>query len=109
MERDGHVVIMTTAGSREEARRLARGLVEGRLAACVQMVPVESVYEWDGEVREDAEILLLAKTRRDRYADVEAHLRAHHSYDIPEIVAVPVEAGLAAYLGWVDRQTEGAE
>jgi periplasmic divalent cation tolerance protein len=109
VERDGHVVIMTTAGSREEARRLARGLVEGRLAACVQMVPVESVYEWDGEVREDAEILLLAKTRRDRYADVETHLRAHHSYDIPEIVAVPVEAGLAAYLGWVDRQTEGAE
>jgi len=104
---DGHVVIMTTAGSREEARRLARGLVEGRLAACVQMMPVDSVYEWNGEVREDAELLLLVKTRRDRFADVETWLRRHHSYEVPEIIAVPVEAGLAAYLAWVDGWTAG--
>ncbi len=107
MAQDGHVVIMTTTGSREEARRLARGLVEERLAACVQMTPVDSVYEWKGEVQEDAEILLFIKTRRDRYADVEACLRRHHSYEVPEILAVPVEAGLADYLAWVDGRTAG--
>ncbi len=107
MAQDGHVVIMTTTGSREEARRLARSLVEGRLAACVQMMPVDSIYQWKGEMQEDAEILLLVKTRRDRYADVETHLRRHHSYEVPEILAVPVESGLAAYLAWVDGQTAG--
>ncbi len=109
MAQDGHVVIMTTAGSREEAHRLARGLVEGRLAACVQIMPVESVYEWKGAVQEDSEFLLLIKTRRERYADVEAHLCNAHSYEVPEIVAVPVERGLADYLGWVNAQTERSD
>ncbi len=106
MAQDGHVVIMTTAGSREEAHRLARGLVEKRLAACVQMMPVESVYEWKGAVQEDSEFLLLIKTRRACYANVEAHLRSAHSYEVPEILALPVERGLSDYLGWVDAQTE---
>ncbi len=107
MAQDGHVVIMTTAGSREEARRLARGLVEKRLAACVQMMAIDSVYEWKGELQEDAEFLLLIKTRRERYTDVEAHLRTHHSYEVPEILVMPVETGLPAYLEWIDGQTKG--
>ncbi len=109
MVQDGHVVIMTTTDSREEARRLARGLVEARLAACVQMASVDSVYEWKGGIQEDAETLLLIKTRRVRYGDVETYLRRHHSYEVPEIVAVPVETGLPAYLEWMDHQTERAD
>ncbi len=106
MTQEGHVVIMTTAGSREEARRLARGLVEKHLAACVQMMSIDSVYEWKGKLQEDPEFLLLIKTRRERYADVEVHLRNAHSYEVPEILAVSVEQGLATYLGWIDEQTE---
>ena len=98
-----YAVVLTTCGSREEAQTLARGLVEARLAACVQLMDIQSVYRWEGSIQEDPEVLLLIKTRRDRYADVEQYIRTHHSYEVPEIVQLPIQEGFAPYLHWIDQ------
>jgi len=98
---DGYCVVMTTAGTEEEAHRLAEGLVSGKLAACVQVMPVTSTYIWQGELHRDPEWLLLIKTTAARYSDVEAFIREHHSYQVPEVVQVPIQRGLEAYLDWV--------
>jgi periplasmic divalent cation tolerance protein len=95
------VVVYITAGSPEEAARLARALVEERLAACVNRVPVESVYRWQGRVEEAAEVLLIVKTRRDRLDALAAHVRALHSYAVPEMVVLPIVAGWTPYLEWL--------
>ena len=100
------IVVLTTAGSHDEAATIAASLVESRLAACVQVVPgVESVYWWEGRVARDAEWLLLCKTTADRYGDVEATIRELHSYTTPEVVAIRVERGSAAYLDWLRQST----
>jgi periplasmic divalent cation tolerance protein len=91
------------------AARLARGLVEDRLAACVQVLPgVTSVYRWDGAIEQASEVLLLAKTWDDRLESLAATLRARHPYALPEIMAVPAAGGLAAYLDWVHAETRPA-
>lgn len=96
------VVVLITAGSREEAARLAEMLVGARLAACVQIMPeMESVYRWKGKVQRDPEILLLAKTTRASFADLETEVRALHTYEIPEIVALPITDASAPYLKWL--------
>lgn len=99
----GHCVILTTAGNADEAARLADGLVTARLAACVQTLPINSTYVWEGAVQHEAEVLLLIKTRSDAYAAVEAFIREHHRYDVPEIISLPITAGSAAYLGWITQ------
>lgn len=100
-----YCVVLTTAGTEEEALRLAEGLVAGRLAACVQVMPVTSTYIWQGQLHRDPEWLLLIKTTTARYGDVEAFIREHHSYQVPEIVQVPIQQGLEAYLAWVEEST----
>ncbi len=100
-----YCIIMTTLPNREEARKMARGLVEEQLGACVQLLDIKSVYTWKGEVQEDDEVLLLIKTRADLYDAVEVYIQTHHPYEVPEIVQVPITAGLSAYLGWVDEVT----
>lgn len=102
-ERAEHVVVMTTTDDPEEAAELARGLVEGRLAACVQALPIASTYLWEGAVETADENLLLVKTRADRVDAVKDFLAEQHSYDTPECVAVPVVDGLPAYLAWLDE------
>ena len=98
------VVVMLTAGSRDEAVRLAEMLVGSRLAACVQILPeMESVYWWDDAIQRDAEHLLLAKTTMDNFARLEAEVRALHSYETPEIIALPVTAASAPYLEWLTK------
>ncbi len=93
---------MMTAGSREEAVRLAEMLVGSRLAACVQILPeMESVYWWQGAIQRDAEHLLLVKTTLGNFARLEAEVRALHSYETPEIIALPVTASSAPYLEWL--------
>ena len=98
-------ILMTTAGDRAEADRLARLLVEQRLAACVQLLPIDSVYRWKGAVETAAEMLLLAKTRAGLAEAAIAALKAAHSYDTPEIIVLPVTAGLPAYLDWIEAET----
>jgi periplasmic divalent cation tolerance protein len=96
------IVVFMTAGSREEAAKLAELLVEAHLAACVQMLPqIESVYRWHGKVERQTEVLLIAKTTRSKFQELERKVRAAHSYEIPEIVALPLIAGSAPYLQWL--------
>jgi periplasmic divalent cation tolerance protein len=99
---DVAITVMMTAGTREEATRLAEMIVGARLAACVQILPgIESVYYWQGEVRREPEILLLAKTTESRFALLEHEVRALHSYDTPEIIALPITGASAPYLEWL--------
>ena len=97
------VVALSTAGTAEDAERIARALVEGRLAACVNIVPgVVSVYRWKGEVCRDEARLLIIKTRAARIEALREALVAIHPYELPELVALPIEAGHEPYLAWLD-------
>ncbi|MET0062228.1 MAG: divalent-cation tolerance protein CutA [Candidatus Thiodiazotropha endolucinida] len=101
------LLILCTAPDRETALKLSRSLLEQRLAACVNLSPpVTSVYHWQGRLEESEEILLLIKTTEQQYNNVEATLRAQHPYELPEIIAVPVEQGLDDYIDWVERCTK---
>ena len=97
---------MTTASSIEEAETIANVLVAGRLAACVQILPqITSIYQWRGELHREAEHMLLIKTADERFAEVEAAIRANHSYDVPEIVAIKADNASEPYLAWLTEQT----
>ena len=99
---DDAIIVFMTAANGEEATRLAEMLVGAHLAACVQILPeMESVYRWQGKIERSSEVLLLAKTTRGKFDDLEREVRALHSYDTPEIVAVPIVAGSAPYLEWL--------
>ena len=100
-------IVLTTVATPDDARRLADGLLEQRLAACVQTLAIQSAYRWKGAVQREPEQLLLIKTRVALYSAVEAHLRAHHPYEVPEIVLVPIAAGSPDYLRWLAAETEG--
>ncbi len=105
---DDAIVVFMTAANGEEATRLAEMLVGAHLAACVQILPeMESVYRWQGKIERQAEVLLLAKTTRGKFAELEREVRALHSYDTPEIVAVPIVAGSAPYLEWLSKAGSG--
>ena len=102
-----HVQVLTTVGSEEEAGLIAGVLVERRLAACVQMVgPIVSRYRWEGAVEEAREWQCLAKTTAAAYEAVEAAIREVHSYDEPEIIAMPIVAGSSGYLAWIDENVD---
>jgi len=100
-------MVFVTCGGREEAERIATGVVTEKLAACVNVVPaVRSCYVWEGKLNWSEEVLLIVKTTRERYGELEARIRELHSYDVPEIVAVSVEMGSEKYLRWVEgRET----
>jgi periplasmic divalent cation tolerance protein len=99
------VIIFVTAGSAIEAERLARALVEERLAACVNRISsVKSVYRWQGKVEESEEELLIIKSRKELFASVEKRVSELHSYSVPEVVALPIIKGSQAYLQWLDEQ-----
>ena len=101
------IVVFMTAANGEEATRLAEMLVGAHLAACVQILPeMESVYRWQGNIERQSEVLLLAKTTRAKFAELEREVRALHSYDTPEIIAVPVVDGSAPYLDWLSKATD---
>jgi periplasmic divalent cation tolerance protein len=105
---DDYLQVTTTVDSKDQADALARGLVEARLAACVQVVgPIASTYRWQGAVETAAEWLCLAKTTGERFDALAAHVEAHHPYDVPELLATPVTAGAGAYLRWVTAETSG--
>ena len=96
-----------TAPDTDTARRIATALVEYRLAACVNLLPgVESLYRWAGKVTSDTEVLLMIKARAADYPLLETRIRALHPYELPEIIAVPLTAGLPAYLDWIRNPDE---
>ena len=94
---------MTTLDDEAAATQLARQIVERKLAACVQILHVRSVFSWEGAVDDTAELLLLMKTRADRYDELEAFIREQHAYEVPEILQVPIVRGFAPYLAWMDE------
>ncbi len=95
-------LILCTCPDGDSAARLARGLVTRHLAACVNLVPgLTSIYAWQGNIETDQEVLLLIKSRSDRFEAIQAFIRAHHPYELPEIVAVPIEEGSPGYLAWL--------
>ena len=102
MQQEDCIVVLVTVGSREEAGRIATTLVAEHHAACVNVVgAVESVYWWGGRVHQDAEVLLIIKTRAALWSALEARVRALHSYQNPEVIALPITTGSQAYLDWV--------
>jgi len=105
----GTYLVITNLPDRDSAAKLAQALVEQRLAACVNILsPCRSFYRWKGKTEAAEEFPLLIKTTRERYAALETAIRAGHPYELPEIIAVPVKAGLPAYLEWVDSETRPA-
>jgi periplasmic divalent cation tolerance protein len=99
---DGYCVILTTCGKKEEAEKLACSLIENHLAACVQVAGVISFYEWEKKVNKDEELLLLIKAKNSLYKRIEAFICQNHSYEIPEIIALPIRDGLENYFKWMD-------
>ena len=96
------IVIMVTAASRRECRKIARHLVEAKLAACVNITgPVESLYRWEGKIAEDKEFVLLIKSARDLFPEIKAEISKIHSYHTPEIICLPIIDGSRNYLQWV--------
>ncbi len=100
------LVVLVTAPSAEKAAELGRALVDERLAACATLVPsVRSIYRWEGKVQDESEALLVLKTTRDRFDALRDRTLALHPYEVPEVIALPIEAGSARYLAWISGET----
>ncbi len=97
-------VVLVTASSQKEAEAIAHVLVQGQLAACVNITPVQSIYRWNDELQHEQEWQLLIKTHLAQLAALEKTIREHHSYDVPEIIALPILRGSQPYLRWIDQQ-----
>jgi periplasmic divalent cation tolerance protein len=102
-----YIQVITTTASREDAQRIAEALVAERLAACVQVLgPIASTYRWQGAIETAQEWLCLAKSRGELYEKIEEAIRRLHPYEVPEILALPVVAGSAAYFAWLDGEVQ---
>ncbi|MGP1386239.1 MAG: divalent-cation tolerance protein CutA [Thainema sp.] len=96
-------VVLVTTGSEEEACAIAHALVQEKLAACVNFTQIQSVYTWQGEIQQDQEWQLLIKTDLAKFDQLAAKIQALHSYDVPEMIALPIQQGSAAYLNWMSE------
>ncbi|MBZ5704827.1 MAG: divalent-cation tolerance protein CutA [Acidobacteriia bacterium] len=102
-----HRLVLTTAPSKEEAHKIARGLVDRRLAACVNIVPqIESVYRWQGKIEEAQEYVLVIKTTSGAFEKVRDAIRELHSYELPECICLAIDGGSSAYLKWLEDSVE---
>jgi periplasmic divalent cation tolerance protein len=99
-------VVITTTGNKEDAEKIANGLLSEKLAACIQVIQIKSYYTWKESVNVDDEHLLLIKSKEKDYSEIEKCIKANHSYEIPEIIQLPMTAGLPAYLGWINDVTK---
>ncbi len=101
-----NIVVLITAPSEEEAAKIARALVEERLAACANIVNhIRSVYRWEGKIEDDPEVLMVVKTREALFDALEKRVRELHSYSVPEVIALPIVQGSEAYLKWLEEET----
>ncbi len=100
------IIIFITAPSEDEAARIARTLVESRLAACVNIIKnIRSIYAWQGNIEDDTEVLMIVKTRKSIFDALSIKVRELHSYDVPEIIALPITEGSEEYLNWIKQST----
>ena len=98
------IVVLVTCGSEEEALKIANALVEGHLAACVSLVsPIRSIYRWEGKIWDEKEWLLIIKTQKERFEELEKKVKSVHSYSVPEIISLPVGEGSLPYLNWLEE------
>lgn len=102
-----HLVVLITAKDKAEARRVARKLLQKKLAACVNFLPVESMFIWEGEIQEEDEVLMVVKTRIDAFDELMTTVKIAHSYDTPEIIGTPIVLGSREYLKWIDNEVKG--
>lgn len=106
----GKIIVFCTCESEEQARTIATSLVERHLAACVNVLPrVISIYRWKGEMEKADEVLLIIKTRHNLFEELRTEIVRLHSYEVPEIVALPITAGSSAYLTWIDKELKTDE
>ncbi|MEA5624721.1 divalent-cation tolerance protein CutA [Nostoc sp. UHCC 0251] len=105
----GYGVVLVTAGNMQEAEAIANALVEAKLAACVSLLPIHSIYTWQGELHKEQECQLLIKTDLAQFPAMEAKIMELHSYEVPEIIALPIVAGSQAYLQWISQQVKSKE
>ena len=97
------IIVLITCANKEEAEKIASSLVEEKLAACVNMIDgVKSVFHWQGKLDKAEEILLIAKTQEQKLPAIIDKVKSLHSYEVPEVIALPIEGGSAAYLKWID-------
>ena len=101
------IVVFVTCGSEEEGLKIANALVEGRLAACANLIsPVRSIYRWEGKIWNEKEWLLILKTQKERFGELEKKVRSLHSYSLPEIISLPISDGSSSYLKWIKENTK---
>ena len=100
-----YCMVITTIPDREEAENLADGILNNRLAACVQMADIRSFFLWEGALQKESEVALYIKTTEARYSDLETYIQEYHPYDVPEIIKLPVTGGFPGYLNWLDSTT----
>ena len=102
-----HLLVMTTIPDMTSAEALARGIMEESLAACVNILPgVKSIYRWKSKLQKDTEHQLFIKTCEENYNALEAFIQKHHPYELPELIALPIQHGLQSYLDWIERSCE---
>jgi periplasmic divalent cation tolerance protein len=100
------IVVLVTCASEKEALKIARSLVEERFAACVNLVsPVRSIYRWEGKICDEKEWLLIIKTQKQKFNDLEKKVKSLHSYSVPEIIGLPIIEGASSYLKWIEEVT----
>ncbi len=100
------IVVLITCGSEEEAMKIANALVEEHLAACVNLVsPIRSIYRWKGKIWDEKEWLLIIKTQKQRFEELEKKVKFLHSYSVPEIISLPIVEGSSSYLNWLEEMT----
>ena len=101
------IVVLVTCGSEEEATKIAISLVEEGVAACVNIIsPVRSIYRWEGKVWDEREWVLIIKTQKKRFGELEKNVKSLHSYSVPEVIVLPIVEGSASYLKWLEETTE---
>lgn len=98
-------VVLTTTASKKDAEKLASALLEKKLAACIQVTEIKSYYSWKGKVNVDDEQVLLIKSKATDYDEIEKCIRDNHTYEVPEIIRIPIEAGFLGYLNWISEVT----
>jgi len=101
------IIVLVTCGSEEEVLKIANTLVEEHLAACANLVaPIRSIYRWEGKIWDEKEWLLIIKTQKDRFEELEKKVKSLHSYSVPEIISLPIVEGSSAYLNWIRENTK---
>lgn len=101
------IVVLVTCGSEEEAVKISNALVEEKLAACVNLIPpIRSIYRWEGKIWDEKEWLLMIKTQKKRFKEIETRVKSLHSYTVPEIIALPIIEGSSSYLEWLFGMTQ---